>query len=255
MDIAFWDLIGKCIIIYIDDLTFFSKNRARHKRLRKVLKKCEKYGISLNPKKCMFGVTEQKLLGRIISEVGISIDHDEVSALVKLQPLNSKIELKSCFGKINFIHKFIIGFVEIVQPLNTMLKKETKIGWTKEAKEDFKNIKKAIDNAPVLSSLNYNKPFYIYSFSSEHTCAIVLRQKSDVKEEKPIAFMSFPFKDTELRYINIEKHAYSLVKSIQKFRHYILRSKVIAMVPDASVKTLLMQNEIGQRWVKWITMI
>lgn len=63
------------------------------------------------------------------------------------------------------------------------------------------------------------------------------------------------FKDVELRYINIKKHAFALVKAIQKFRHYILRSKVITIVPNTSVKTLLIQNEIGERRDKLITSI
>lgn len=59
--------------------------------------------------------------------------------------------------------------------------------------------------------------------------------------------MSFPFKDVEIRYISVKKYVYALVKAIRKFRHYILRSKVMAIVPVASLKTLFMQNEMGER--------
>lgn len=55
MDIAFKDIIGKCIIIYMDDLTIFSKNRGDHiSDLRKVFQRCREFGISLNPKKVYF---------------------------------------------------------------------------------------------------------------------------------------------------------------------------------------------------------
>lgn len=55
MDIAFRELIGKCIIIYMDDLTLFSKERKDHlEDLRKIFQRCRRYGISLNPKKCIF---------------------------------------------------------------------------------------------------------------------------------------------------------------------------------------------------------
>lgn len=75
MDIAFRDLVGKCIIIYMDDLTVFSKKREDHvEDMRKVFQRCQRYGISLNPKKCIFGVIEGKLLGRLITEKGILID-------------------------------------------------------------------------------------------------------------------------------------------------------------------------------------
>jgi len=114
MDVTFKGLVGKCIIIYMDDLTVFSKRREDHVAdLRKVLQRCKDYGISLNPKKCMFGVTEGKLLGHVISDQGISIDLDRIQAILKIAPPASKKELKSYFGKINFVRKFITGFAEI----------------------------------------------------------------------------------------------------------------------------------------------
>lgn len=140
--------------------------------------------------------------------------------------------------------------MEIVQELNAMLKKDAKIEWTKEAWEAFENIKKAIVYAPVLSSPDYNKPFYIYSFAFEYTYATVLTQKIEEKEENPISFMRCPFKDVELTYINIKKHVFVLVNAIRQFRHYILRRKVIAILHDALVKTLLMKNEIAESWAK-----
>ena len=75
MDIAFSDEIGHFIVIYLDDLTVFSKTEEEHlKHLRKVFEKCRWYGLSLNPKKTIFGLQEDKLLGHIISEKGIRID-------------------------------------------------------------------------------------------------------------------------------------------------------------------------------------
>lgn len=67
MDIDFKDIIGKCIIIYMDDLTVFSKMRGDHiANFCKVFQRCKEFGISLNPKKCIFGVTKGKFLGQII---------------------------------------------------------------------------------------------------------------------------------------------------------------------------------------------
>lgn len=59
MDIAFQGLVGECIIIYMDNLTVFSKKREdRVPDLKKIFDRCKRYGILLNPKKWMFGVTE-----------------------------------------------------------------------------------------------------------------------------------------------------------------------------------------------------
>jgi hypothetical protein len=82
MDFAFEDLIGKIIEIYLDDLTVFSKDRGSHVRhLRQVFKRWGRYGISLNPKKSIFGVDHRKLLGHIISRDGIQVDPVRVDAI------------------------------------------------------------------------------------------------------------------------------------------------------------------------------
>jgi hypothetical protein len=50
MQIDFDDLIEKINHIYLDDVTVYSKNRSDHfGQLRKVLMRCRKFGISLNP--------------------------------------------------------------------------------------------------------------------------------------------------------------------------------------------------------------
>jgi DhnA family fructose-bisphosphate aldolase class Ia len=57
MGIAFWGLIKKCVVVYLDDVTVYSKNEEDHiQHLTQIFKRCRKYGISLNPKKTIIGV-------------------------------------------------------------------------------------------------------------------------------------------------------------------------------------------------------
>lgn len=67
--------------------------------------------------------------------------------------------------------------------------------WNVEAKEAFIDIKRAIAETPISVSLDYAKPFYIYSFASDHSCAAILTQKYDQGNEHPIIFMSTPLKN------------------------------------------------------------
>ena len=94
MDIAFSDEIGHFIVIYLDELTVFSKTKEEHlKHLRKVFEKCRRYGLSLNPKKTVFGLQEGKLLGHIISEKGIRIDPERVEGILQITHLRNIKEL------------------------------------------------------------------------------------------------------------------------------------------------------------------
>ena len=92
MDIAFHDLIGCSAVVYLDDIMIFSKRREEHMfHLKQIFECCRKYGISLNPKKCVFIVTKGKLLGHVVSKKGISIDPERIKAIEQIPlPHNKK---------------------------------------------------------------------------------------------------------------------------------------------------------------------
>lgn len=89
---AFYDIINIFLVVYQDDLTTYSKKESDYcDHLKKISKRAVEYGISLNPKKCVFGVTEGKLLGHIISKDGVIINPERVAIIDKVhQPKNVK---------------------------------------------------------------------------------------------------------------------------------------------------------------------
>ena len=135
MDYAFNELIGKIIEIYQDDLTIFSKERFDHiDHLRKVFERCRKFGISLNPTKSVLGIDEGKLLGHIISKDGVKIDPERVESIKKVPLPQNKKSLLSFNGQINFISLFIPNLVELMKPMQKLLKKDVKFEWDSEGK-------------------------------------------------------------------------------------------------------------------------
>ena len=92
MDVAFHEFIDKFMAVYQDDLTAYSKKAEDHcGHLEKIFIRALEYGISLNPRKCVFGVTEGKLLGHIVSREGVKIDPERVAAIDKIpKPKNVK---------------------------------------------------------------------------------------------------------------------------------------------------------------------
>ena len=82
MDIAFCGLIGRSMVVYLDNVTMFSKHHGDHLcHLKKIFERCRKYGISLNPKKSVFAMTEGNLLGHIITKQGIVVDPERAKAI------------------------------------------------------------------------------------------------------------------------------------------------------------------------------
>ena len=120
-----------------------------------------------------------------------------------------------------------------------MLKKDSTLKWTVEAKKTFEDIKLALIKTPVLISPKFDRYLILFSFSSEHTIAAVLLQKNDQGFEKPIAFFSKALRYVSLKYNIMEKQALALVKAIKYFRVYILYSHIIAYVPNSVVKDII----------------
>ena len=173
--------------------------------MRRVFLKCRRFGISLNPKKSQFALSEGKLLGHIVLAEGVKIDSVRVEAIQKLSIPRSKRDIQSFLGKINFVRRFIPNFFELVKHITTMLKKDAEIKWTDQERSSFEDIKKAIMEAPTLISPDYTKSFYIFSFASYDTVAVVLLQKVDEGLDHPIALFSKTLRDVERKYHPIEK--------------------------------------------------
>jgi hypothetical protein len=145
--------------------------------------------------------------------------------------------------------QILLSWLSISQPC---LRKDSEIKWTVESRDSFDQIKKSLTEAPVLVSPDYSKDFLIFSFASFDTVATVLLQKNVEGLEQPIAFFSRALRDVELKYDIMDKKAYALVKSLKSFRVYVLHSRVIAYVPSAVVKEILIQPDIDGKRSKWI---
>jgi hypothetical protein len=142
MDYAFRGLIGKIIEIYQDDLTVFSKDGKSHiGHLKQVFERCREFGISLNPAKSVFGVTEGKLLGHIISKDGVKLDPERVEAIEKVPLPISKKALQSFLGQTNFVHRFIPNYAEIVNLSISCLRRMLSLNGMMKVRKIFKRLR------------------------------------------------------------------------------------------------------------------
>eukprot|EP00253_Pinus_taeda_P031966 PITA_31966 len=191
MDIAFKGLINRTIVIYLDDIPVFSKERSNHLHdLNQIFQRCKRYGISLNPKKYFFALDQGKLLGFIVSKDGIYIDPDRIKEISEIPFPHNKKSMQSFLGQINFVKRFVPDFSQIILPLQTMIKKNSVFKWGSPEKEAFELIKQSIINAPALNTPNFSNHFTLYTIESDCSYAAVLTQINDHNLEAPISFYS-----------------------------------------------------------------
>jgi hypothetical protein len=113
------------------------------------------------------------LLGLIVSDEGAKIDPNRVDAIQSLSFPRNRKEVQSFVGKINFLRRFISNFAKLVKYITTILRKGNEVKWTVESRNSFNQIKRALTEAPMLTSPDYSKEFLIFSFTLSDTLAII----------------------------------------------------------------------------------
>jgi hypothetical protein len=79
------------MVIYLDDITVFSKSDDEHmKHLKQTIQKWKRYGVSLNTKKYHFSMREGNILSHTVSSSGIKIDPEIVNAIQKIDVPRNK---------------------------------------------------------------------------------------------------------------------------------------------------------------------
>jgi hypothetical protein len=216
---------------------------------------CRKFGIFVNPSKSIFGITRGKLLGHIVSDSGISIDPERIVAILNLPAPTSKKEIQAFMGFINFVCRFVPDFVVMVKPIHNILKKDLSFSWTDDVENSFVGIKKEISFAPVLAKPNFEKEFMIYTNDTEEAVFAILMQCDDQDNEKTMAYMSQILPNDDFKYSFIEKHVFSLVKVVEKFRHFILGKNTLVKFPLPIVHLLLSQACLSGKLAHWFAKI
>ena len=90
----FHDMMHKEIEVYVDDLIAKSQENESHiKNLQKKFERMRKFQLKLNPAKCTFGATFGKLMGFIVSRIGIEVDLDKIQAIQNLPPPQTQREV------------------------------------------------------------------------------------------------------------------------------------------------------------------
>lgn len=67
--------------VFLDDFSVFGERKEHLTQLRLCLERCREGGVSLNPEKCYFFVSSGKLLGHIVSKLGLLVDPDKIQAI------------------------------------------------------------------------------------------------------------------------------------------------------------------------------
>jgi hypothetical protein len=122
--------------------------------LEKVLSRCEEKNLVLNWEKCHFMVTNDIVLGHIVSSKGIEVDKSKIELIANLPTPKSIKDVRSFLGHAGFYRRFIKDFSVISKPLSNLLTKNNIFEWTKHCEEAFVKLKNFLASAPVIQPPN-----------------------------------------------------------------------------------------------------
>jgi hypothetical protein len=79
--------VGRNIFTYVDDIVVTSKNKEDHlANLAETFANMRDARLRLNPKKCVFGVRQGKILGYLVSHQGIEANPTKIQAIINMTP-------------------------------------------------------------------------------------------------------------------------------------------------------------------------
>ncbi|CAA7023770.1 unnamed protein product [Microthlaspi erraticum] len=251
----FTDMIEQFMEVFMDDFSVYGSSfKDCLDNLCKVLARCEEKHLVLNWEKCHFMVRDGIVLGHRVSRAGIEVDRAKIEVMTSLQPPDSVKSVRSFLGHAGFYRRFIKDFSKIARPLTALLCKDVKFEFTADCLSAFEQIKQALVSAPIVQPPDWELPFEVMCDASDFAVGAVLGQKKD-KKLHDIYYASSTLDDAQRNYATTEKELLAVVFAFEKFRPYLVGSKVIVHTDHSALKHLMQKKDAKPRLLRWILLL
>ena len=111
-----------------------------------------------------------------------------------------------------------------------------------------------IDFRAIIRPPDWDLPFDIMCDVSDHAVGTILGQRKD-KKPVVIYYASRTLNEAQQNYTTTEKELLAVVYAMEKFRPYLLCSKVIVYTDHSALKHLLDKKDAKPRLIRWILLL
>jgi len=105
-------------------------------------------------------------LRHIVSNEGVSVDHQKIEAVTNWPRSKNPTEGRSCLGMVGYYRRFVQNFSKIATPLTNLARKVVKYEWREQCEGVFQELKKRLTSVSILALPNTDKDFMVYSDAS-----------------------------------------------------------------------------------------
>jgi hypothetical protein len=123
MNHIFRDRLRKLVLVFFDDILFYSKTWQEHMRhLDEVLSIMKAQSLYAKKSKCELSMTELLYLGHIISAQGVQVHQDKIMAILDWPKPRNVTELRSFFRLCSYYRRFVRGFSQLGATMTDLTK-------------------------------------------------------------------------------------------------------------------------------------
>ncbi len=252
MNEAFRPLLDKCVIIWLDDILVFSKNKEDHLlQLNEVFKILKEKKLYAGIDKCSFGLPEVDFVGFLIRGDGIHTDPKKIQAVKDWPTPTTTYEARSFTAMANFYRRFVPDFSKIASPLHRLSEANREFSWNKAEEDSFQQLKKQLIEAPILRLFDPTLPTIVTTDASDIALGAVLSQL-DEHGERPVAFESRKLNIHEKNYPPHKKELLAIVHALKHWKVYLMGIHFIVKTDHKPLKHIDSQPNITGIQARWM---
>ncbi|XP_055633382.1 uncharacterized protein K02A2.6-like [Toxorhynchites rutilus septentrionalis] len=209
------------VIVYIDDIVVSGRNKREHdERLRQVMTVLDENNTKLNRNKCVFGVSELEIFGFKVSTAGIRPTEEKIAAIKNFRKPESREEVRSFLGLVNFVGHFIPHLSTRTEPLRQFVRGDVLIFGEEQVKA-FNDLR--LELTKNVRKLGYFDPadfteLYVDASPVGLDAVLVQRHKGI---PRIISFASKGLTAAERIYPQTQREALAVVWAVEKFYLYL----------------------------------
>ncbi|GJR60877.1 putative reverse transcriptase domain-containing protein [Tanacetum coccineum] len=144
--------LDKSVIVFIDDILIYSKNKEEHEEhLKLILELLKKEELYAKFSKCEFWILKVQFLGHVIDSKGIHVDPAKIESIKDWASPKSPTEIRQFLGLAGYYRRFIEGFSKIAKSMTKLTQKNVKFDWGEKEEAAFQLIKQKLCSAPYLA--------------------------------------------------------------------------------------------------------
>ena len=247
MDWALRRYIGKCCVVFVDDIVVYADSVSQlMDRLKDIFETLRQHRIRLKQSKCAFFLTAVRFLGHIVDGDGMTPDRDKVRVLAEMPAPVSIGDVRSLMGVVGFLRGYVPRVVEHLAPIQALLKKGTKITWTPEHQIAKDAIVEALVSSAVLALPDARRRKALMTDASDYAMgAVLLQDHSDEKQEpgehdnsvssagwRPVAFLSKALTAEQARQAPTTREFFAMAEAVSKWETEMANQSSVVVFSD-----------------------